>query len=84
MSPIHFKEAQVELTKPSGMTDEECGSLWIYQQNNQCISCWRIPVWQRIKLLFHGRIWMGVLSGYTQPPVWLDCRRTIFTKTNND
>ena len=79
MKPIHFKEAQIELKKPSGMTDEECGSLWIYRQDNQCISCWRIPVWHRIKLLFHGRIWLGVLSGNTQPPVWLDCRRTIFT-----
>jgi hypothetical protein len=79
MKPIHFKEAQIELKKPASMTDEECGSLWIYRQDGQCISCWTAPLRARLKFLFHGRIWLGVVSGQTQPPVWLDCKKSVFT-----
>lgn len=78
MKPLHFKEATVELKKPPSMTDEECGSLWIYQsKHDECISLWTVPFWQRLKFLFHGKLWLGVLSGKTQPPVWLDMNKKI-------
>lgn len=85
MKPKHFKESNVELRKPSNMTDEECGSLHIFQDENTntCISLWTVPFWERLKFLFHGHIWLGVLSGHTQPPVWLDCRKTVFIKPKN-
>jgi hypothetical protein len=79
MKPIEFKEATVELKKPASMTDEECGSLFIYQsEQGECISLWTVPFWKRVMFLFHGRLWLGVLSGKTQPPVWLDMTKTIF------
>ena len=79
MKPLHFNEATIELKKPSSMTDEECGSLWIYQSdNNECISLWTAPFWKRLKFLFHGKLWLGVHSGKTQPPVWLDMDKTVF------
>lgn len=79
MKPQFFKEATVELKKPSSMTEEECGSLHIYQtEDGTCISLWKVSFWQRVKFLFHGKIWLGVLSGKTQPPVWLDCTKTVF------
>lgn len=80
MKPKYFKESTIELKKPESMTDEECGSLHIYQENGQCISLWRASLWDRIKFLFHGHIWLSVLSGNTQPPVWLMCSKTIFEK----
>jgi len=82
MKPKHFKESTIELKKPEGMTDEECKSLHIYAdlKTGTCISLWTVPFWQRIALLFHGHIWLGVLSGTTQPPVWLDCKKTVFIK----
>jgi len=81
MNPKHFKEATIELKKPEGMTDDECGSLHIFQQDNgTCISLWTVSFWERLKFLFHGHIWLGVLSGTTQPPVWLDCKKTVFIK----
>lgn len=84
MKPIKFKEATVELKKPESMTDEECGSLHICQtEEGTCISCWTVPFWQRVKFLFHGKIWLGVLSGKTQPPVWLDCTKTVFIKEDS-
>lgn len=81
MKPIYFKEATQELKKPSTMTDEECSSLYVYQsKEGTCISLWKATLWQRVKFLFHGRVWLGVYSGKTQPPVWLDCNKTVFVK----
>lgn len=81
MKPIKFKEATIELKKPSSMTEEQCGSLHIYQNTDgSCISCWTTSFWNRFKFLFHGKIWLGVVSGQTQPPVWIDCTKTIFTQ----
>ena len=81
MKPLKFKEATIELKKPQSMTDEECSSLFIYQsEKGECISLWTVPFWQRLKFLFHGKLWLGVLSGKTQPPVWLDMNKTVFIK----
>ena len=84
MNPKYFKEAHVNLAKPHNMTDEECGSLWVHRtERGECISLWKIPFWKRVKLLFHGHVWLGVLSGHSQPPVWLDCQKTIFKNTKS-
>jgi hypothetical protein len=81
MKPLKFKEATVELTKPASMTDEECSSLHIHQsETGECISLWTTTFWERLKFLFHGKLWLGVLSGKTQPPVWLDMSKTVFIK----
>lgn len=81
MKPLFFREATQELKKPSNMTDAECGSLYVYQSyDGTCISLWTTSLWKRIKFLFHGRIWLGVHSGKTQPPVWIDCSKTVFVK----
>lgn len=78
LNPIKFPEANKNLLKPSSMIDEECSSLWVYSDGCECISCWKLSFAQRIKALLFGRIWLSVLSGHTQPPVWIDCDRTVF------
>jgi hypothetical protein len=80
MKPIKFKEANKDLLKPMGMTSDECGSLPVFNDGKQCISCWRVPFWKRVKMLFHGKVWLCVLSGHTQPPVWVDVDNTVFHK----
>lgn len=79
MKPIKFKQSNFKLSKPESMKDEECYPLPICRTNEgTCISCWKASFWDRLKFLFHGKIWLGVVSGSTQPPVWLDCTRTVF------
>jgi len=79
MKPIKFPEATKDLLKPKGMTDEECGSLPVWNgDEKQCISCWKMTPKERIKALIFGRVWLGVLSGQTQPPVWMDIKKTVF------
>lgn len=80
MKPIKFKEATKNLGKPIDMADKECGSLWVFNDGKQCISCWKVPIWKRIKMLFHGKIWLSIVSGKTQPPVWVDVKNTVFIK----
>lgn len=80
LEPVKFPEANRNLLKPDGMTDDECKSLWVYTDDDQCVSCWKLTLRQRLQLLLHGRIWLSVLSGHTMPPVWLDCGKTVFVK----
>lgn len=80
MKPIHFKEATIELKKPASMTDEECASMWVWNDGSQSISCWKMSWKERIKLLFHGRVWVSVLAGKSQPPIWVDPSKTVFKK----
>lgn len=81
MKPKYFKQADIELKKPASMTEEQCGSLHVHRaQDGTCISLWSAPLWTRIKFLFHGKLWLGVFSGKTQPPVWLDMTKTVFIK----
>lgn len=42
MKPIKFEQANKNLLKPESMTDEECSSLWVYNDGRECISCWRL------------------------------------------
>ena len=84
MKPIKFEEANKNLLKPENMTDEECSSLWVHTDGRECISCWKLSFKQRLSALFYGKVWLSVLSGYTQPPVWLDCRKTVFLKQKKD
>lgn len=78
MKPIKFKQANKNLLKPDSMTDEECSSLWVHTDGKQCLSCWKLNFKQRISALIFGKVWMCILSGSTQPPVWLDCTREVF------
>lgn len=78
MKPIKFKQANKNLLKPDSMTDEECSSLWVHTDGKQCLSCWKLNFKQRISALIFGKVWLCVLSGSTQPPVWLNCTKEVF------
>lgn len=78
MKPIKFKQANRELQGPKLMTDDECRNLWVFTDDTECVSCWKLSFKERIRALIYGKVWLGVLSGNTQPPVWLDCNDTVF------
>lgn len=76
MTPRAFAESNKTLGAPSGM--ENCSSLAVYADGKTCLSCWR-PTWrERLSILLFGRVWLWVMSGYTQPPVALSGKRTVF------
>lgn len=84
LEPIKFKEANKNLGRPSNMTEEECKSLWVYNDGYGCISCWKMTFRQRLSALFFGKIWLSVLSGKTQPPVWIGCAKNLFVKAEGE
>ncbi|WP_231381868.1 hypothetical protein [Bacteroides pyogenes] len=61
------------------MTDKECASLHVWSDGNQCVSCWEPTFKERLNILFGGKVWLGVLSGKTQPPVFVSGTR-VFNK----
>ena len=82
MIPTDFPEKNKTLTKPQGMTDEECGSLPVYNDGSQSVSCWRMSWRERLSALFRGKVWLQVYAGTTQPPVSLTAANTIFKEVS--
>ena len=70
MVPVEFKEQNIVYTRPENMTDEECGSLPAFRDGAHNISCHKMNLKERLKVLFTGIIWLDVL-GSGQPPIWL-------------
>ncbi len=72
MKPIKFKEATKVLQRPATMTDAECASLHVWTDGKECVSCWKPSFRERLNILLHGKVYLGVLSGCsTQPPVFV-------------
>lgn len=80
MKPIDFKESTKVLARPATMNDEECGSLPVWSDGKQCVSCWKPSLAERLRILLGGNIWLGVLYGRTQPPVFVTAE-SVFAKT---
>lgn len=72
MKPIKFKESNKTFTRPESMTKEECGPLPVYQDNHHIISCWKLTLKERVKILVKGKVWLWVW-GTKQQPISLDC-----------
>lgn len=79
MKPIDFSQSTKVLQRPSTMTEKECASLHVWSDGNQCVSCWKPTFKERLNILFGGKVWLGVLSGKTQPPVFVSGTR-VFNK----
>lgn len=84
MIPVTFSESNKMLRRPENMTDEECMPLPVYCDGHQCISCWRMTWRERFAALWRGKIWLSVLGGQTQPPVWVSVERTPFLKPKEE
>jgi len=70
MKAVEFKGQTKVFTKPSGMTDAECGSLAVNFNGEQSVSCWELDENDIKNILKHKRVWLGVLGG-GHPPVFL-------------
>ena len=80
MKPIQFPESNKTLLAPQGMTEEECGSLFVYNDGEQSVSCWEMTWKERLSALLFGKVWLYVWFGNTQPPVALEATKTVFIK----
>lgn len=76
IEPIKFPEHNRELGAP--LTMPECKPLPVWTDSTVCISCWKVPFWLRIKVLFTGKIWLFVYGGKTQPPVSIEINHPFY------
>lgn len=80
MKPTDFKQSTKVLQRPSTMAESECQSLPVWSDGKQCVSCWNPTLKERMNIAFGGKVWLGVYSGKTQPPVFVSGER-VFAKT---
>lgn len=81
LTPVYFPEANRGLNPPKEANGRyHIKSLPVYTDGEVCVSRWRLTLRQRLKVLFTGHIWLEIISGHTQPPVSLDCSKTVFVK----
>lgn len=73
MHPVQFRHSNTTL-QPNGVSSsKDVGSILplpVFTNGEQCISCWRMSWRERLSALFFGRVWVAVLSGRTQPPIY--------------
>lgn len=69
MRAINFPERNITFMPPAGM-EGQCDPLPAFQGEGQVISCWHLTFWERLKLLFCGKLWFSVI-GDAQPPIWM-------------
>ena len=75
MKPVPFKYSNKDLL-PGGReyTCErpenviEVRSLPVWTDGEQCVSCWKMSLKERLSALFFGRVWLALLSDEIQPP----------------
>lgn len=78
MEPVNFKYSNRVLGPPENISrKDDIVDLPVFTDKEQCVSCWR-PSWcERLSVLFFGKVWLGVLSGGTQPPVYITATRNL-------
>lgn len=73
MRPTEFKLSNAVL-QPSGAAYSEnvtgVKPLPIWTDGEQCLSCWRMTWRERVSALVFGKVWISVLTGKTQPPIF--------------
>lgn len=77
--PRGFKESNRTLM-PGDHPGHEVQPLPVFNNGDFCMSSWRLSLQERFSALLFGRVWLYVLSGSTQPPVWIAVMRRGFLR----
>ena len=70
MEPVDFTESTLKLGAPKGQ-EKEVGDLYVYTDKKKCISCWELTDDDLEILKKTKKVYAGVFSGKTQPPIFL-------------
>lgn len=67
MKLINFPQANVHIAEnPSEYKPIPSYYVDYYHPQGQIICCWKLSFWERIKLLFTGKVWHKILT-YNEP-----------------
>jgi len=88
MKPIPFKHSSVRLLPPRGKeySDNVKGiePMPAWSDGEQCVSCWRMSLKERLSALLFGRVWLALLSGASQPPASLSASRSYLREVGEE
>lgn len=82
LTPVRFKEANRVYKAPENMDEGDCGSLHVYTDDQCTVTCWSLTLFQRLYILFTGKIWLHQLSGNVVYPTALSCEKSPFTENS--
>ena len=68
---VEFSGANRRLLAPEGMDDLSCRTLPIFSNGRSCVSCWELSEDEVAEVVQTKRIFLSVMSGQTQPPVYV-------------
>ena len=78
MKPIHFKEMNYKLIRPSGTTDEDYFDVPCFRDGEQIISKWQLTQREIDNIVKNKFIWVRVLTPSYHPPLFLEAEDNIF------
>jgi len=59
MKPVTFKEANVNFAE----SQDQYETLPAFKDNDGVvISCWKMSFIERLRILFHGKVWMSLMT----------------------
>ncbi len=73
MIPIDFTESMYKLQAPKGQ-EKKVMPLPVYTDKVKCISCWELTDEEFEIIKRTRKVYLGVFSGKTQPPVFLSVK----------
>lgn len=72
--PIKFEGCNVVMRAPEGA--ENVQDMHVYRTLHSCVSCWTLTAEELADINATGRIFLSVLAGGQQPPVYVGSERT--------
>jgi hypothetical protein len=61
MKPVKFKHQNIVFAEDQPQY-QPLPALKIESDTGEVISCWRLGFWERLRILFLGRIWLSLMS----------------------
>ena len=82
MKPIDFKERNIIVAEEQ---PEYVSLPALKLDSGEIVSCWKLNLIERLRVLINGKIWHSALS-FNKPvtPIYIDTRRKSIYYTNND
>lgn len=72
--PTYFPGSNVIMRAPAGA--ENVQNMHVFQTRHSCVSCWELSDVERAEINHTGRIFLSVLAGGNQPPVYVGSEST--------
>ncbi len=73
--PVHFHGANMVLGPPQG--SENVCDLFTYTNGRCSVSCWEFSPEELAEIMRTGRVFVSILSGSTQPPVFIGSEENV-------